>query len=200
VFGTAQTNASAAYTRDAELPLLTPGTDLARERRRMLGCDLEDESENARDLFPAGSSTPRSPTRLPAAPLVARQAIAGNPGPDRPPNLDHPSEAAAPLLPLAALASLAAAGARGHAAGRFWLAFDALAGNDRACAELLWARTLRVLLDRMTPTDDPRQADIAWNEALRIAALVGLDLQTLLDQAEALLPSPRVRREPAPRT
>jgi ParB family chromosome partitioning protein len=197
VFGTAQTNASAAYTRDAELPLLTPGTDLARERRRMLGCDLEDESENARDFFPAAGSTPRSPTRLPAAPLVARQAIAGNPGPDRPPTLDHLSEAAAPLLPPAAVASLAAAGARGHAAGRFWQAFDALAGNDRACAELLWARTLRVLLYRMTPTGDPRQADIAWNEALRIAALVGLDVQALLDQAEALLPSPRARREPA---
>jgi hypothetical protein len=39
-------------------------------------------------------------------------------------------------------------------------------------------------------TSDPRHVEIAWHEAVRIAALVSLDVQTLLDQAEAALPDP----------
>jgi hypothetical protein len=67
--------------------------------------------------------------------------------------------------------------------GLFWRTFDALAGQDAAGAEFLWARTLRVMLDRMTPNGDWRHVDVAWHEAERVAPLAGLDAQTYLDQA-----------------
>ncbi|HVR08136.1 MAG TPA: hypothetical protein VMW75_08815, partial [Thermoanaerobaculia bacterium] len=76
-------------------------------------------------------------------------------------------------------------------ASRFWRAFDALDGQDQACTEFLWARTLQVMLRRITPNDDPRYVDVAWDEGVRVAALVGLDAQTFLDQATAALPDPK---------
>jgi ParB/RepB/Spo0J family partition protein len=73
----------------------------------------------------------------------------------------------------------------------FWRTFDALTGQDAAAAEFLWARTLRVMLDRMTPNGDWRHVDVAWHEAERVAPLAGLDAQTYLDQARQALPDPK---------
>jgi ParB/RepB/Spo0J family partition protein len=142
VFGTAQTHASAAYACDGELPLLVPGMDLARERRRMLGVTAPPDLAGASDVPPA--------------------AAAGD-------DATEPDD---------------------FRAARFWRAFDALDDQDQACAEFLWARTLHVMLRRMTPNGDPRHVDVAWDEGVRVAALVGLDAQPFLDQATAAIPDP----------
>ena len=76
-------------------------------------------------------------------------------------------------------------------AARFWRTFDALSGNDRACTAFLWARTLPVMLVRMTPDGNPRHVDGAWYEAQRVAGLAGLDAQAFLDQATEALPDPK---------
>jgi ParB/RepB/Spo0J family partition protein len=75
--------------------------------------------------------------------------------------------------------------------GRYWHAFDALEGKDTACSGYLWARTLRVMLDRMTPNGDWRHVEVAWHEAERVASLVGLQAQEFLDLAAAALPDPK---------
>ena len=74
---------------------------------------------------------------------------------------------------------------------RFWSAFEALGHRETEFARHLWERVLPVLLGRMTPDGDPRQADAAWVEAISVAALVGLNAQDYLDQATAALPDPK---------
>ncbi|HXO43309.1 MAG TPA: hypothetical protein VN999_17800, partial [Thermoanaerobaculia bacterium] len=75
--------------------------------------------------------------------------------------------------------------------GGFWHTFDALEGKDDDASGYLWARTLAVMLDRMTPNGDWRHVAVAWHEAERVAALVGLQAQDFLDQATAALPDPK---------
>jgi ParB/RepB/Spo0J family partition protein len=195
VFGTAQTHTSAAFACDAALPLVTPGMDLARERRRMLGVGPGADLESPRHPPTAPGAVP-SALSPPSTPPAASQAQAERAEAEDPddPRLLHgdpgagSAATAAARLPVAEGASIVD---RDRDASRFWLAFEALDGNPHGCAELLWARTLRVMLDRMTPNGDPRHVDVAWNEAVRVAALVGLDAQAFLDQALAVLPDPR---------
>jgi ParB/RepB/Spo0J family partition protein len=196
VFGTAQTHASAAFACDGALPLVTPGIDLARERRRMLGVGSGADLESARHTPTAPGAPPpaRSPHSAQPATGQAQGAPAETEDLDDPRLLDGDRQAsseapATARVPASEGISTTIDGDRG--ASRFWRAFDALEGNPHACAELLWARTLRVMLDRMTPNGDPRHVDVAWNEALRVTALVGLDAQTFLDQAAAVLPDPK---------
>jgi ParB/RepB/Spo0J family partition protein len=75
--------------------------------------------------------------------------------------------------------------------GAFWHTFDALQGQDAAASGYLWARTLAVMLDRMTPNGDWRHVAAAWHEAERVAALVGLQAQDFLDRATVALPDPK---------
>jgi ParB/RepB/Spo0J family partition protein len=85
--------------------------------------------------------------------------------------------------------------------GPHWQTFDALENQEAACGDFLWARTLAVMLDRMTPDGDWRHVDIAWHEAERVAPLVGLAAQTFLDQATVALPNPKswAREQATPR-
>jgi ParB/RepB/Spo0J family partition protein len=78
-----------------------------------------------------------------------------------------------------------------HQEGPCWHIFDALEGDSAASTAYLWARTLGVLLDRMTPNGDWRHVDTAWHEAERTASLAGLKAQDFLDRATAALPDPK---------
>ncbi len=78
-----------------------------------------------------------------------------------------------------------------HQEGPFWRTFDALEGDSAASTAYLWARTLGVLLDRMTPNGDWRHVETAWHEAERTASLAGLKAQEFLDRATAALPDPK---------
>jgi ParB/RepB/Spo0J family partition protein len=75
--------------------------------------------------------------------------------------------------------------------GPFWHTFDALAAASAASTAYFWARTLGVLLDRMTPNGDWRHVETAWHEAERVAVLAGLKAQDFLDRALAALPDPK---------
>lgn len=75
--------------------------------------------------------------------------------------------------------------------GPLWRTFDALEDQEAAASGYLWARTLAVMLDRMTPNGDWRHVTVAWHEAERVADLVGLHAQQYLDQATAALPDPK---------
>ncbi len=85
----------------------------------------------------------------------------------------------------------AATGETENQEGQFWRTFDALEGQEEAAGGYLWARTLAVMLERMTPNGDWRHVTDAWHEAERVAALVGLQAQEFLDQATAVLPDPK---------
>lgn len=76
-------------------------------------------------------------------------------------------------------------------ASPFWHTFDALASESTASTAYFWARTLGVLLDRMTPNGDWRHVETAWHEAERVAAIAGLKAQDFLDRALAALPDPK---------
>jgi hypothetical protein len=45
---------------------------------------------------------------------------------------------------------------------------------------------------------DPQRDDLAWNETVRIATLVGLYAQAFLDEAALLFPTPVPRRHAKP--
>jgi ParB/RepB/Spo0J family partition protein len=161
VFGTAQTHSSSSHAYDTALPRIAPGLDLAEERRRMLGHGA------SATLTDAAFDRPFHPSAAVASvPPDADPA----PHPDPDPDQDQAQDSRESLL---------------------WRTFDALASHDAACAEYLSARTLRVMLDRMTPNGDWRHVDVAWHEAERIAPLFGLDAQTCLDQARQALPDPK---------
>jgi ParB/RepB/Spo0J family partition protein len=101
-------------------------------------------------------------------------------GPDLPPELPDPM-----------LQPQTAADPPQHQEGPCWHTFDALEGDSAASTTYLWARTLGVLLDRMTPNGDWRHVDTAWREAERTASIAGLKAQDFLDRATAALPDPK---------
>jgi len=192
VFGTANTNSASHYAYDLGLPVLTPATDVARELRRILGVEATEDLAPAQEPSagmngasdPAESSGPDD-TRASDSPAIVALADADD-------EIEPPCESTSLRTPPAAPnQSLARELASREGAARFWRTFDALDGNQGACTAFLWARTLRVMLVRMTPDGNPRHVDGAWNEAQRVAGLAGLDAQAFLDQATEALPDPK---------
>jgi ParB/RepB/Spo0J family partition protein len=192
VFGTANTNTSSHSAYDLGLPALTPATDVAQECRRILGVAATEDLATAREpsaeiteASDAAGNSASDDTRTSDSPAVAALADAHE-------EIEPPCESTSPGTPLTALnQALAAELAYREGAARFWRTFDALDGREGACTAFLWARTLRVMLVRMTPDGDPRHVDGAWNEAQRVAGLAGLDAQAFLDQATEDLPDPK---------
>jgi ParB/RepB/Spo0J family partition protein len=184
VFGTTQANTSAHVYGNA-LPCLAPGIDPKRERRRMLGCPA-DGSADPRTPFPASAQAALSAPLKETEPTAAAAATT----PRDQERFDDRQEIAPAQPPDISSVSLLD---RGDGAGRFWHAFHFLDGDQDACAYLLWSHTLRVMLDRMTPNGRPGHLEVAWNEAMQVADLVGLDAQIFLDQATAALPDPESR-------
>jgi ParB/RepB/Spo0J family partition protein len=202
VFGTAHTNSSASYTYDPALPRLTATLDPASERRRMLGAGPAGQPSGLLHLAfpdPPAAAISSSARPINPAPSGGAPASAVPPAqPAAPPSKDSPlcrdTQTTAESPATAAVCETAhhpPGPASGHTTSSLWHTFEALAGNDLACAELLWARMLPVLLDRITPNGDPRHVDLAWHEAVRTASLLHLDAQAFLDQATADLPDPK---------
>jgi ParB/RepB/Spo0J family partition protein len=191
VFGTAQAILSATFCREDPLPLLALAPDLAHQAPQVPSGGHRADPGATQDLLSTPGAAPLSCPCRPPDPAIACHPI--------PAAADSAARPSAPRKISAAAATsnlpVPPAGAQQPAStpDRPWRAFDALAGHEPAWAELLWARTLPVLLARMTPTREPRHIDLAWNEAARVAALVGLDAQTFLDQAATLFPDPTRR-------
>jgi ParB/RepB/Spo0J family partition protein len=191
-FGTANTNSSSHCAYDLGLPVLTPATDVARELRRILGIEATEDLAPARqpsagmtDASDAAESSGSDDTRASDTSAIAALADAED-------EIEPPCESTSLGTPPAAPnQSLAPELAYRAGAAPFWRTFDALDGNDGACTAFLWARTLRVMLVRMTPDGNPRHVDGAWYEAQRVAGLAGLDAQAFLDQATEALPDPK---------
>lgn len=116
--------------------------------------------------------------------LLGRHARSG--ASESAPNETVPDSLPEPLDPTAE-----AADSPEHRETTLWEAFDALEGESAASTAYLWARTLGVLLDRMTPNGDWRHVETAWQEAERVAGLAGLKAQDFLDRAAAALPDPK---------
>ena len=119
--------------------------------------------------------------------LALRKLVSGT-------DLPAAATAAAPAPSDSAAAGVADAGdplKQEKPKGLFWGAFDDLAFKEAVYGEHLWARTLPVMLGRMTPNGDWRHVDIAWHEAERVAELAGLRAQEYLDQARVALPNPK---------
>jgi ParB/RepB/Spo0J family partition protein len=176
-FGTTQTHSSSSHGYDSALPQLGPGIDPAAERRRMLG-GIPESASFLPDRADEEGWAPAPGLESEVGP--GSEVEWSEPEPDLAPPVDVPlSDAGVRIV-------------RGEdRENEIWRAFDALEGQDDACGEYLWARTLRVMLDRMTPNGDPRHVAAAWGEARRIASLVGLDAEDFLHRATVALPDPK---------
>jgi ParB/RepB/Spo0J family partition protein len=192
VFGTAQAGLSATFRPEDPLPLLDLCPDPTRERPCMPARSHREDPRATRDL-PAtpGAESATCPCQQPD-PATARHpvlAAAASPCPRRREILQASAAATTAFLPGPRTGTVATHQTH-PGPDASWRTFDALAAHEPAWAELLWTRTLPDLLARMTPTRDRRHLDLAWNEAIRVAALVGLDVQTFVDQAATLFPDP----------
>jgi ParB/RepB/Spo0J family partition protein len=176
VFGTEQTNASAANAQDPTLPRLPLDMDPSTEPMQLFGCQSEPvpgTSQETRSALGADNAAPSG----------------GVPAANRPFEIPkHTSEQLAGGPASTCHAILLSTSQASPASNPFWRVFDALGEDEAACRELLWARTLRVLLCRMTPNGDVRHVDLAWHEAQRVADLLGFSAQTFLDQATLVIP------------
>jgi ParB/RepB/Spo0J family partition protein len=192
LFGTAQAGLWATFHREDPLPLLEASPDPARDRPCMPPGGRREDPGASQDLPAMPAAAAAACCCQPLAPATARRPILAAAAASCP-RLREPSQpsvATAPAILPAPRAGNLAAPRPDPAPDASWRAFDALADHEPAWAELLWARTLPVLLARMTPTRDPGRLDLAWHEAIRVAALVGLDAQTFLDQAATVFPEP----------
>jgi ParB/RepB/Spo0J family partition protein len=192
VFGTHQSHRSAGSAHDPALPRLVPGAAGPAVSRRMLA------ALPLRTALPAADRNRSVIVSAPEAPATATSPAPNGTGDPAAAPATDPVAASGDLADLDDLGDSAASldedgfpSSSFVSAAHLWQTFDALATHEPLYPDLLWARTLPVLLSRLTPPPEARDIQSEWDEAQRLAHLVGLDLQALFDLAVAKLPDPK---------
>jgi ParB/RepB/Spo0J family partition protein len=189
VFGTYQSHRSSGSAHDPSLPRLAPDATATAVSRRMLaalplriarppGQAAHAPVASDPDDSAAASPAPSGAAGTAATAAADPAAVAGD--------QDHPLDDAGEALDDDRFGSGAFV-----SASHLWQTFDSLAAHQALHPDILWARTLPVLLARLAPLPEAKDIQLEWAEAQRLAHLAGLDLQAVFDLAVAKLPDPK---------